>query len=129
MAHIVNPKVCLDANVLLELIFERKKFMAAKELVAKQSNLFVTTLTVHIVMYYGLKEHRDPAELEHTLSSFQWLDCAQEDAAWAFRNYHAKDFEDGLQVASALRGGCKRFVTLDKRLQRHYAPYLAIDLL
>ncbi|MGH7158284.1 MAG: hypothetical protein ACREGD_04430 [Candidatus Saccharimonadales bacterium] len=66
---------------------------------------------------------------KHFLDLFVWLPVLPEDGHAAFKRLEGNDFEDALQVACAVREGCKRFVTLDGGLAKKYKPDIKIDLL
>lgn len=122
--------ICYDANVILEVLFDRSNAKACKALLERSNEQLVTTLiSVSIVMYFAEAKKADTAYTERFLRQFIWLPVTESDAQWAFLNYKAKDFEDALQIACATRENCKRFATLDKSLAKKYASDIKIDLI
>jgi predicted nucleic acid-binding protein len=122
--------ICLDANVLIEIIVGRKNAGACRDYINKTTeDLATTMLTVDLVMYYAEGKKLDTTPIEQFQRQFIWLPLVDADAEWAFRYFANKDFEDGLQIASAKREGCGAFATLDKKLAKKYAQELQIDLI
>lgn len=122
--------ICLDANVLLEIIADRTNAQACRSFIGNTDKELVTTmLSVDLVFYFveAKKLQREPAEA--FLRKFTWLPLTEADGEQAFRTYDGRDFEDALQIACALREGCSEFVTLDKALAKKYADTLAVRLL
>lgn len=121
----------VDVNVLIEILESRPKRKAAQNLMrANAGNLYISTLTCHIVTYVSQK--RVGLELlEQFLTDYEWLALLPEDVLWAFDNRRGKDFEDALQIAIAIRNGCDTFITLDQELFRTYGalPTLSVKLL
>ena len=51
-----SDSIFLDANVLLELILDRKSKKTAEEIMRKHyGDINISTLTGHLVIYFGLK--------------------------------------------------------------------------
>lgn len=108
--------IFLDANVLMELFFSRKRRAKVEEVVmALPDNALLTTsiLAVHILFYYVEKDKFDKSEANAFLSAYKVLDMGSADYGWAFTNDQG-DFEDALQTACALRHGCRKILTLDR---------------
>lgn len=120
---------CFDANILLEIILKRGKSAKCLQQIRMAREASITALTVNLVMYYAEREGLNLKTTEQFLRQFFWLPLTESDINWAFQNYQAKDHEDALQIACALRENCKRFVTLDKALAKKYAKNIPIDLL
>lgn len=127
--------ICLDTNVLLEIILDRDKAAVCKEYIRKHrlaktgEDLAVTMLSLHLVTYFAERKNLSALTVKSFLDLFVWLPLSPDDAQWAFANFDGKDFEDGLQVACAKREKCSRFTTLDKHLAAKYNRHLKIDFL
>ena len=53
----VQDKVFLDANIILEILLDRKHNLKARKLiVAHAGRLHISSLTVHIAVYFGHQE-------------------------------------------------------------------------
>jgi predicted nucleic acid-binding protein len=123
-------KVFLDANVLLEVLMDRpRKSDVRKYLLKYEGSLFVSALSAYIVYYIGIKVADLPA-LQAFLSDYEILPTQGANFEWAFQNARNSDFEDALQVATALKNGCDLFLTLDKKLASAYGnlPSLKVVL-
>jgi predicted nucleic acid-binding protein len=93
-------------------------------------NMYISALTVHLVMYFGLKAYSADV-LKAFLADFTVLAVEPSDVVWAFDHMVKNDFEDALQVSVALRTGCEVFYTFDRNLYAAYKhlPNLTIKLL
>jgi predicted nucleic acid-binding protein len=87
----------------------------------------ISMLSTHLIMYFGRKERADDAFLHGVIGANELLPLTAEDYDWAAANERGRDFEDALQLATALRAGCTSFVTLDRALAKAYAG-LPIDI-
>ncbi len=122
--------ICFDANILIEIIVDRKNSLICREYIdAATADMGITMLSVDLVMYYAESNKLDIMPIEQFLRLFTWLPMTDYDADWAFMNFAGSDFEDALQIACAVREGSQKFVTLDKKLAKKYASILPIDLL
>lgn len=124
-------RVFLDANVVLEIVQQRAHAAEAMELVrSHQGQMCISALTVHLVMYFGLKVVSVQA-LQDLLSDYQVAALEPSDVAWAFGNMVNQDFEDALQLAVATRERCEVFYTFDADLHKRYRslPYIRVVLL
>lgn len=123
--------LCIDANVILEVVEKRTRSETCQNFLeaATTGNKTTTMLTVDLVMYFAEKNRLDLKLVKKYLDGFIWLPLMPADAEWAFAHFNGKDFEDGLQVACALREGCSGFVTLDQGLAKKYAKQIAVTLL
>ena len=122
--------ICLDANIVLELLLDRKLAQACQDYIASTDDeIAITVLSVSIIMYYAEGKHLDLLEVERLLSDFVLLGTVEADVAWAFQYFAGKDFEDALQLAIANREGCRSFITLDKALAKKYTSTMPIELL
>ena len=115
--------VFLDTNILLEIILvNRSRYAQVKHfLEMAREETAISALTIHLVMHFGRKEQADDAFLHATLSQSELLALTPQDYEWAASNEQGRDFEDALQVATAIRSGCTSFVTLDTVLAKRYA--------
>ncbi len=116
--------IFLDANILLELLLpgRRKVLQVEKYLEEQTGQIFaISMLSVHLVWHFGRLAGIPDKYLASSLAEHEILACEPIDYAWALGNEEGKDFEDALQVAAALRGGCTELLTLDKALARAYA--------
>jgi predicted nucleic acid-binding protein len=122
--------ICLDANIVLELLLDRKLAQTCKDYIASaKDEIAITVLSVSIIMYYAEGKHLNLIEVERLLRDFVWLGAVEADVAWSFQHFAGIDFEDALQVAIARREGCQSFITLDKALAKKYTPIMPIELL
>ena len=123
--------LCIDANVILEVIEKRTRSGVCQNFLeaAATGNKATTMLTLDLVMYFAEKDRLDLRLVKEYLDGFIWLPLMPQDAEWAFAHFDGKDFEDGLQVACALREDCNGFVTLDQALAKKYAKQITVRLL
>jgi predicted nucleic acid-binding protein len=116
----------LDANVLLEIILSREnEAMARKALETSQGNLFISSLTAHLIVHFGKTLVALPI-LRQFLSDYTILGLESVDFEWAFTNLRNDDFEDALQIGVAIRNGCTDFLTFDKDLYKAYVDLPSI---
>lgn len=116
----------LDANILLEILLNRPKDPIARKLLADQkSDLFISTLSAHLVTHFG-KAIVKLSVLRAFLADYKLLALEAIDFEWAFTNTRDSDFEDALQLAVAIRNGCTEFVTFDKHLADLYKDLIQI---
>ncbi len=124
----MSAKIFIDTNILLEIVHERDRFDEAIAFVRKHAgNVAISSLTVHLVMYFGRKV-ASRESLQQLLSDYEVLPLTQSEIDWAFTNIRDNDFEDALQLATAIHGGCDIFVTLDASLSRRYKTLPSIDV-
>lgn len=120
----------LDANILMEIIFQRPKAKKCLETISQAKNLFVSSLSVHIVMYYLEKDAPDLIlDFQEILGEFFVLDLNSLVLQKAFNSYDFRDFEDFIQVTTCLESEIKNFLTLDKDLAKKHSDKLNITLL
>lgn len=104
-------KVFLDANIVIDLIEERKD-INWKQL--ENHNLFITPLSIHILTYlykYQIPEKK-LLDLQEQIALVP-LDKLIFDKALLGPT---KDFEDNVQLHSAADAECDLFLTEDKKL-------------
>lgn len=127
MATISNNTVYLDANVLLEILSKRQQATEAISVVrAHAGRTCISALSTHLLYHFGTKlttiELLKDFIAEHTILSLESADFA-----WAYNNRRNDDFEDALQVAVAVRNGCHKFYTFDRRLYGKYTSLPAME--
>jgi predicted nucleic acid-binding protein len=116
-----SSSVFLDANIVLEIVLGRHNQQLAKDLLFKYSdNLNISSLTAHLITYFGQKRVDLPI-LRRFLEDYIVLSLDSVDFEWAFNNIRNNDFEDALQLSVAIRNGCNSFITFDKSLVDTYA--------
>ena len=112
--------VFVDANIVLEILLSRENKTRAARLLAGSDTCCLSVLSCHLVWYFGRKDGVADCIIQETIENFELLDSSAADYEWALRHEEGKDFEDALQVAAALRGGCDTFLTFDRRLAKRY---------
>lgn len=121
-------RVYLDANVVLEVIFQRGKEKVARSIIEEtQGALCVSALTAHLVTHFGSKVY-DFSALKDFLARFSIFPLNASSFDWAFVNVQRNDFEDALQVAVAIQNGCTDFYTFDEKLARDYASVPVLQM-
>ncbi len=112
--------VFLDANILLEILLNRQNGATARKIIEKHSdNLCISALTAHLVTHFG-QAIVELSVLRKFLADYTILALEAADFEWAFTNLRNDDFEDALQLATAIRNGCNQFMTFDKTLVTAY---------
>lgn len=122
--------IFLDANILMEVFFERQKLQAVRTKLASMKGAFdlsTSILVVSILFYYAEKHKVDKQAVHKFLTNYILLDVTAEDYEWAKQN-DTGDFEDALQMACAMRHDATHFVTLDKLLPKNYANHSEIKI-
>lgn len=126
-----SKKVFLDANVLLEVLLDRKGNDTARRAITQNAGrLYVSALTAHLVVHFGQSVVSLPI-LRQFIADYYVVDLSEQDFEWAFINARSTDFEDALQIGTAIRAGCNEFYTLDKGLVKAYKdiPTIKVQLL
>ena len=125
-------KVFLDANVLIDVVQNRKDFVEASSKVLQlglegDCDLCASDITFTTVSYYARK-NRTQEQLYDVLQTLrEFIDIAPSGKVaidWALRK-KSKDFEDAVQYYAALRSGAEFIVS---RNVRDY-PYNDITVL
>lgn len=127
----MTSRIFVDANVLLEILLERDKhLLAVRELEKHAGNLYISALSGHLCMYFGIKL-ADIKAVRNFLADFEILPLDNSNFEWAYMNVRDGDFEDCLQLATAIQHGCDTFMTFDKKLAATYEglPVITIKLL
>jgi len=117
--------VFLDTNVILELILKDRTYIdQAKTFIDSiDDDTAISVLSTHLIMHFGRKEKIEDVLLESVIGENYLLPITPEDYVWAVMNGQGRDFEDALQLASAIRCGCEKFVTFDRSLAKAYAEF------
>ena len=122
-------KVFLDANILMEILFQRTKYAQISELLSQYSNVYISFLTIHILMYYTELEKLEVQNTWQLILNCTILENNQTTFELAKNIYNGDDFEDCLQIATCLSGEITTFITLDKNLAKKHKNLLNIVLL
>lgn len=125
-------KVLLDTNVLLDVLFDRPHRSAVEAAVSQlvrnaDVQLAISVLSVSTVFYFVEKGGFAKTAAHAFLSNYRIFDMNEADYSWAMDNDQG-DFEDALQVACAMRHGCRDFLTLDKALAERHRKHIATRL-
>ena len=122
--------ICLDANVLIEIILGRTHAQACRDYInSVQDDLAIKLLSLDLLLYFAKSNKLNLPAIEEFLRLYVWLPMTDGDAEWAFRRFAGTDFDDALQIATTIREACTMFVTLDKKLAKKYASDLPVKLL
>jgi predicted nucleic acid-binding protein len=120
----------LDANILLEVLLDRKKAAVAKLIIETNAGQsYISSLTGHLVVHY-VQKVVGLAVIRQFLDDYEMVGLTATDFEWAFNNIRDQDFEDALQLAVAIRSGCDQFITLDQSLFKAYKglPFIKVKL-
>jgi predicted nucleic acid-binding protein len=122
-------KYVLDASVALEILLNRKLSNKCLEVLnSKDIDIYISILTIHLIYYFGLKMRVDISEIHKFSQNMKVLDSSHRDYDLAVHLCQGQDFEDALQVATAINNKADKFLTLDKQLYRKYRELLEIEL-
>lgn len=122
-------KIFLDVNILMEVIFSRKKSKQCLELIVSNlGNIYISSLSVHICNYFLKKEGKSVKENSVFFTQFDIHDLNSSLLDETY-NIYTKDFEDAIQVASFLKSDCVEFYTLDKQMKQNYGQIAKIVVL
>jgi|HubBroStandDraft_4_1064222.scaffolds.fasta_scaffold530971_2 predicted nucleic acid-binding protein len=118
--------ILLDANILLEMLIagRPKKALVLDWMNQNNEHFYITMLTVHLVLYFGIKDGLSTVDLKTFLSDYPKVALLPEDYARAMELLRDLDHEDALQLAVAERTGCSTIVTLDQKFARTYGDKL-----
>jgi predicted nucleic acid-binding protein len=122
-------KVFLDANILMEILFQRTKYTQIAEFLSQNSNVYISFLTIHILMYYTELEKLEVQNTWQLIQNCTILENNQTTFELAKNIYSGDDFEDCLQIATCLSDEITTFITLDKNLAKNHKNLLNIVLL
>ncbi|MBI2415891.1 MAG: type II toxin-antitoxin system VapC family toxin [Candidatus Kerfeldbacteria bacterium] len=104
-------RIFLDANIFIDLV-EQRGVITSKDL--KGHDLFISPLSVHILMYVT-KKKIPYSKLAELLQLFLIIPFEQAIIHKALRG-PMDDFEDNIQLHSAAMADCNLFLTHDKKL-------------
>ncbi len=124
--------IFFDANVVIEAMLVRHNSPAAIASIKRSMNeAAISALTAHQIVYFGKKEGLNIESIRMYIQDFKILPLTQQDFDWSYLYALDQDFEDALQLAVAIRGGCTQFVTLDKKLYQNYKnlPQIKVKLI
>lgn len=112
-------KLFLDANCLIDMIENRDETLA-QHLMNHQ--LVISALSIHILCYVG--RHTMPVDLlNQALGYFTVVSMNQELTIKSLQG-PTPDFEDNLQLHSALITQCDYFVSRDRKLLKNTSCHL-----
>lgn len=106
-------KVFLDANIFIDLV-EQRNHVTSKDF--KGHDLFISSLSVHILMYVT-KKKIPYSKLAELIRLFSVVSVDQTVTYKALQG-PTQDFEDNIQLHSAALTDCDLFLTHDKKLLR-----------
>jgi|688.fasta_scaffold18514_10 predicted nucleic acid-binding protein len=121
--------ICLDVNVMLEALLKRKKSIESIELITSDEEVAISFLSVHLLYYFGLREKVSLKILDAFMKNILVLKANREVYELAVKIRKGGDFEDALQVASAIYSEVDCFYTLDQNLAKNYQNLLKIKVL
>ncbi len=104
-------KIFVDANIFIDLAEKRSQIIIQS---LDKHQLFLSTLSVHILMYVTRKKIPYPALLE-VINRFLIVDFDSDILDKALEG-PTPDFEDNVQLHSAVEEECTYFLTSDQRL-------------
>lgn len=123
-------RIYLDANILLEILFERKLAANCKTIVSNPLNEYgISVITVHIIWYMAEKYKLQTQLIDDLLSVWAILPVTDRTIQVSRNRYDGKDFEDCLQATCAESGGYDEIVTIDKQFQNHSHTTLPVTVL
>jgi len=124
--------IVLDTNIIMEILEQRSLHQSVGQAIAahgSKARISLSTVTVSTVFYLAERHKISIKRTEALVVRYDYIDVLSRDVLWALDHYQQKDFEDALQIAAALREGCKTFMTLDKKLANKYGKHLNIQLI
>ncbi len=104
-------RVFLDANVFIDLVEKRKHITPGQ---FSAHDVFVSALSVHILLYITKRKIPYPC-LTELLQTLTLVPVTELFVQKALEN-PTKDFEDNIQLHSAVEADCEMFLTADKKL-------------
>ena len=114
-------KIFVDANVLIDLIDEKRKFHkeAVKFFQNNLGKIFYTSCDILTTIYYVTSKYKDPLlDIENLLKLVKVISFSNEEANRAIElmkeNSKFKDFEDTIQYVLAKKVEADLIVTNDK---------------
>lgn len=123
-------RIFLDANVLLEILFDRTLAAECKSIASDPSNEYaISVITVHIVWYMAEKYKIQTRLIDDLLSVWVILPVTAQTIQISRNRYDGKDFEDCLQASCAESGNYDEIITIDKHFQAHSHTELPVTVL
>ena len=123
-------QVFLDANILLEILLNRKLANKCESLIRDPSNKYaISSITVHIVWYMAERYKLQTQAIDDMLSVWIILPVTDHTVQIARNRYDGKDFEDCLQAACAEAGNYEEIITVDKHFKAHSHTNLPVTVL
>jgi predicted nucleic acid-binding protein len=103
--------IYLDANVFIDLIEGRKEIDSQK---LSGHEVYISPLTLHILIY--LYKYQIPSDKLNKLKDyFNFVDLTEKISNNSLQG-PTKDFEDNIQLHSAVENDCNLFISEDKKL-------------
>jgi predicted nucleic-acid-binding protein len=117
----------LDTNVMMEIVFQKSKSLICLDRMKNFKNYYISSLSVHICMYYLEKDlPQSVDDFIEIISDMTVLDSGT--VFKSFDDYDKNDFEDWLQVNTSLLNNISNFLTLNKQLSKKHSEKLNIIL-
>lgn len=113
-------KLFLDANILIDFIMERPQFYSAAAMIVSYAveekiKIAVSSISMVTANFISVVRCKMPEEVFRRKIDFlrEYMEICSVDASDIYHSYDAKwkDFEDGVQYASAKRWGADFLVT------------------
>jgi predicted nucleic acid-binding protein len=122
-------KIFLDANILMEVIFNRSKSKECLNLILGNfGEIYISSLSVHICNYFLEKEGKNVVENALFFLQFDQVELSENLLEQAYQIY-STDFEDAIQVASSVQNNCLELYTLDKNMSKNYGHVVNINVI
>jgi predicted nucleic acid-binding protein len=121
-------RVCLDANVLLDIILDRKRKSAVLKKI-DGTQYATTSISASIAYYYAVSDTVSNNAFKNFLRDYDILTVDELTFESAFMLAgDQNDLEDAIQIAACKQAGVQTLVTADKQLAKLYAKELKIEL-
>ena len=122
-------RIFIDTSVFMEVLFGRQGIEKCVSLLSvEDATYYGSTLSAHILYYFGEKGDRTSGEIEAVLNLGKLLPLEVSSVNLARQRYRGADFEDCLQAACAEGGNCDEIITLDKNFKYHSRTSLKVSL-
>ena len=115
-----EPRVVIDLNVILDVLQRREPFYAlsARVLAGAETGRFDGWVAAHSLttLFYLIAKYESAEQARLTLSqllSFLKVAAVDQEVIEQALNLPARDFEDAVQMAAAVRAGAEYVVTRD----------------
>jgi predicted nucleic acid-binding protein len=118
-----------DTNIIMEILFRREKVEVCTKLYQSLSDLAISPFTVNQLYYFCEKDKYDIFKLKNVIADFKILSFTEEVYLLAHKIGFTGDFEDTLQIATAIQNGAAKFYTLDTQLANKYSDLITIKVL